>query len=258
MVTLDSVEITSYDIENLVIHWTVGTTDEDISSYSVTLYRANSPSPELSEYEIVASGISLEDYFYTDSTITGLYDIQRDWYYLLKVTEGNNDSIQPRKPAYRKKISDSYVIKEVVRRKNIVLNSKSGRDLKVLKRRTWGTHCSQCWDAILGRATQERCNTCFGTGWNGGFFSPINIKGSISASPKIHQIQVYGSWSPSDVIMYTTNFPPLSPRDIIIDDVNKRWIVTQVRPIQHKGFTIEQQVQMSVLQADDVSYEYEV
>jgi len=33
---------------------------------------------------------------------------------------------------------------------------------------------------------------------------------------------MFGEWMPSDTLLTMLNFPPLKPRDVIVDDVNKR------------------------------------
>ena len=77
-------------------------------------------------------------------------------------------------------------------RKTLVLNKKTGRDCKVLKRRTYGTYCTTCYDEVLFRATDPNCTECHGTGFKTGYFPAISMKAMINAAPKYNQITMFG------------------------------------------------------------------
>lgn len=122
----------------------------------------------------------------------------------------------------------------------------------LLKRRTWGEKCEEEWDDITQRYSGNKCDTCncYGTGIREGFFAPIKFKGMINARPKRDEITMFGEFKPSDVVLYTTNFPPLRPSDVVVED-EKKYIVLQVQPVERLGIAIEQRVQMSLLHPDD-------
>tara|TARA_Y100000004_G_scaffold196679_1_gene267555 strand:- start:623 stop:1429 length:807 start_codon:yes stop_codon:yes gene_type:complete len=264
MLTLKSLTVSSFDIDSLTLTWEFKSTTELITDYTIDVYRSESPtevttvSGVKANYDHIASGLSAETYSYKDTSIENIYDPFRQWYYRLLVTkEGTNKQffLGDSKPAYVNDNSLDKAYKEILRRKTLVLNKKTGRDCKVLKRRTFGTYCTTCYDEVLFRATDPDCTECHGTGFKTGYFPAISMKAMINAAPKYNQITMFGEFMPSDALLNTLNFPPLRPRDVIVDNINRRYLVRQVRPIEKNGVLIEQAVQISLISPDDYVYQ---
>jgi len=258
MLTLSSLDILTYDGQSYNISWDFIATEELITNYEVDIYRSESPVSGISQYEIVESGLSANLYSYVDTSISQLLDIGRPWFYKLGIHDLVTSGItyQPEPAAYLKDEVPDKIFREIVRRKNINLNNSrgSGRDFKIFKRRTWGTHCSVCWDSSLQRTTDSNCTTCSGTGWLNGYYDSLTIRGMKNTSPKLSQINMFGEWKPSDSLLYVLGYPPLKPKDIISDDDNHLWTVVQVRTIERLGYIIEQIVQMALLAQDELLY----
>lgn len=51
----------------------------------------------------------------------------------------------------------------------------NGRAAAILKRRSWGARCSKCTDPVLRDATRSTCKTCYGTGFDGGYWAPVRV-----------------------------------------------------------------------------------
>ena len=257
MIVLTSLSVTSFDLRYLQLAWSIETTSENIDNYALDIYRSESPGVSgLESYNILASGIPASDYDYLDYTVSGLSNPNRTWFYkfnVINIVTGATE-IQPTVPLYRKGQSTSYVTKEILRRKNLSLTKKSGTTFYLVKKRNSGTRCSRCWDSILQRAGNGTCPVCYGTGFLLGYYTPIEFKATSTTSPKYNQVMMFGEWKPSDKLLYTTMYPPITPRDFIVDDSNNRWIVLQCRFIQQLGFNIEQIVQTSLILPDDVIY----
>lgn len=257
MILIDTLDIRSYQSEQLTLTWVFKDTIELLEDYEIDVYRSENPGlSNFDGYDIVASGISANVFSYTDTGITGLYDPLRTWYYKLDVknTVTDDTSAQPEIAAYRKGNSTDRIALEIIRRKNIPLQRKVGRDFYILKRRTYGTHCTDCWDEVTGRMLISSCSTCYDTGWLDGYFEDIYLKGMMTVSPDHNQITMFGEWVPKDIVIHVLNFPPLRAKDIIVDDENNRWIVKQVVPTKMGGFIIEQSVQCSLIALDDIIY----
>jgi hypothetical protein len=232
-----------------LLHWEFSEESIIPSGLTLNVYRSQSPgNNDLTDYDIIASGLPL-DADYQDFTIQRLNDIV--WYY--KITTSDNTLLNSR-PAFIKGNSTDKVLKEVLRRKTLSLTRFTARSFNLLKRRTWGTHCSRCWDSTLFRCTDPNCHVCYGTGWTGGYFTPIVFKGQVNSSPKYNQILMFGEWKPSDIMLYTLNYPLMSPRDVVCDDEGKRWMVVQVRTLKKLGYIIEQQAQLALIANDDNIY----
>ena len=261
MILLETLDVNSYDLESLDLTWSFKSTPSaNFADFKLDVYRCEAPSSDISEYDLIASGISSTAYSYSDTTVSGLQHPQRLWYYKFKIKEYSgatvvDTDIQPAVPAYIHDLTDDKFHREILRRKNLVLNRYSGRTMKLIKHRSWGQHCPECWDEYLYRIKYDECPTCYGTGWVGGYFDPIEFKSLITPSPKYNQINMFGDWRPSDTMLTTVNFPPLQVRDVVVDERNARWMVKAVRTKEIKGFVIEQNIQASLISLEDDVYE---
>lgn len=258
MLILDYLTVTTYDGSSLNISWDFRPDISLISDYKVNIYRAEAPISDINQYDLIASGISANQYMYIDSSVAQLLDIDRSWFYKLGIYEATNSGIisyQPEQAAYLKNELPDKIFRRIIKQKNLTLKF-SGRNFKVVKKRTWGTHCPDCWDISLQRCTNPNCITCLGTGWINGYYDPISIKGMKNSSPKLNQINMFGEWKTSDSLLYILGFPPLKPKDIIIDDNNHLWTIVQVRTIERLGYIIEQIAQIASISQDELLYKY--
>ncbi|MBC8410389.1 MAG: hypothetical protein H8E12_16955 [Rhodobacteraceae bacterium] len=113
-------------------------TREDLTLYTLDVYKCEAPSSDITEYELVASGISANAYSYSDTSVSGLANPHREWFYKLEVTNTSTGakSVTPEPPAYVQDTTAEKTHREILRRKNLALNRYSGRSLKLLKRRS--------------------------------------------------------------------------------------------------------------------------
>lgn len=248
MVTLAEFNIVN-NYYNIYINWEFSEDSVIPSGSTINVYRSLTPgNNSLEEYDIIASGISIVGP-YIDTTITNLSFFE--WYYKITLSDG---TVLTPTPAYVKSDPKDYVIKQVISRKQLVLNKFIGRPFKLLKRIKWGEHCPKCWDGTLFRGVLSDCPICHGTGWVGGYYKPIPFLGQKNPSPKYNQITMFGEWRPSDALLTMLCYPLLSVQDIIIDDTKKRWLVAQVKLIEKQGYVIEQQAQLQGIPLDEAIY----
>jgi hypothetical protein len=147
MLTLQSLNVTISDIDSRTLSWTFKSTSEALSSYVLSVYRAESPGDDtLAGYSLITSGVAANTYGYVDTSLNNLYSPHRTWYYKLLISGvgTSNTSIVPTTAAYLQDDTADTTYNEILRRKSLAMNKYSGRDLKILKRRTFGTHCTVC------------------------------------------------------------------------------------------------------------------
>ncbi len=256
MLTPTSLTLATYDISSITVSWQFEPTTESVLNYKVDIYRAETPGVSgIGEYDIIASGISANSYSYQDTTVSGLTTPNRTWFYkiLVKNNLTSATKLYPDTPSYFKCTPD-YIAKNIIASKKLSLDKKVTRRMYLIKKYELGTRCTNCWDSILFRTTKANCDVCKGSGFITGYYDAIAFNATISAAPKYNQIMVWGNWSMSDRILYTIGYPPMKPKDVIIDDTNTRWLVGQVRTIEFKGYVVEQQVQLVYIQPDDIIY----
>lgn len=258
MLVINELTVAVNDGFSYLLSWDINPTSETISGYSIDIYRCEGPSSDISEYDLVASGISANSYIYTETSVSGLLNLHRNWYYKIEVI--NNSTLTSKiymdEPSYVRQTTTDNIHREIIRRKNLSLSRThySRRNFRLIKRRTWGVHCSVCWDEALMRASLGNCEVCKGTGWINGYYDPLIFYGMVNPSPKYNQINMFGEWMPSDVMLNVLNFPPITIKDLVVDDNRNIWVVRQVRTVERLGFIMEQSVQLSLVDPHDIVY----
>jgi len=262
MLYLENILISSYDVQSLNISWDIVSTTETVSGYGLDIYRSENPVWIAEDITSVVSGIYLDvETDYTDYTISGL-DITSQWSYrnyFLQVRNLTTQVVGTMYGPYKMETARDLTAQEIIRNHNITLRSTyGGRPFLVLKRKTNGQECTNCYEEITSRRTEEHCNTCYDTKWVGGYWTPIQIQGMMNAAPKRNQITVWGEWQASDVILTVSNYPILVPKDIIVDKLNRRWLVIQVRTVEKGLYILSQQAQLRLIVKGDVVYDFDV
>jgi len=260
VITLATLNVDAYRVNDLALSWTYASTTEALSGYHIDIYRSEAPitGSGLDEYELIASGILATTIVYTDTSLSGWFHHNRDWYYKLLITNSTTleQVVLPDTPAYLNKpgtVDRAYL--EILRRKTLVLNKKTKRTFYLLKRYTRGTRCTTCWDPIAFRVTQSDCVECKGTSWINGYFDPIEFIGMSNSSPTFQEITMFGNFMPSDTLLFTLNFPIFKAQDIVVDDNNDRWVVQNIISIRKLNKIIEQKLHLALIMADDPLYD---
>ncbi|MFA5428604.1 MAG: hypothetical protein WC279_10420 [Sulfurimonas sp.] len=98
------------------------------------------------------------------------------------------------------------------------LKSAAGIQLALLQRKYTGTPCSRCASPVTGEPEDPRCSVCFGTGFEGGYYTPLIINGLRGACSETAITQ--NAQSPVKRIIQSFILPPypvLQAGDHIID-----------------------------------------
>lgn len=128
----------------------------------------------------------------------------------------------------------NYLGLAVARNKNLLLERLVGTKCFVFIRRTFGTKCTHCYDQARQKSMTSYCLYCFGTTFEGGYFSPVQmylqlnplVKGNNkSALENTENLRIDGIW--------TTNYPILSPGDLIVEAEHQddRYVIET--PVMH-------------------------
>jgi hypothetical protein len=260
MIELINTYIDTFSVDQLNIHWEVQNTGEVISDYHLDLYRAET-SADISEFEYIASGIDPSLGLYEDNNLQKMgYSLNRKIYYYIKVihnTTGVNKNFGP----YTMQTVPDYAALEIIRRKNVLLNNKrySARTFKILKRRTWGDYCSRCFDPITQRVQDANCQTCYGTGIEGGYFQPMEIRGFRSQKSFRQLLNLFGKFEDNEVSFVLQGYPILTINDVLVDELNDRYkILDPVRHTEKGLYILEQQIRAEIINKTNIIYKVPV
>lgn len=141
----------------------------------------------------------------------------------------------------------------VVEEHNFLLEDVIGVPSLVYQRRRSGIQCTKCFDPIQKKRMISQCGTCYGTNWVGGFYNPIDCYIDFAPNPKTVQIQQWGEVQPNETQILMSNFPELSPGDIIREIRQGRlWRVTQVTETEKRRVPMLQFARVTEIKPGDI------
>lgn len=251
MLKVSNIRVRSLDLDFLDISWEVEDTSEDIQDYTFEVLRSEGPAGPWS-----ALTPKFQDtYLYRDAEAPRTGKL-RDLYYKIRVTK-TSASKTVDYPETVNGVGQEAELdlegSEIANRMKLLLSEYTGRLVWVFPIRTFGQRCD-CFDPNTSRRTRSQCNTCYDTGFVGGFHAPIQTYAQIDPHGKIKRHQLLADGEPIDTTARLANFPPLKPRDILVETENRRWRVGQVRVTEKLRAPIHQEVSLHMVPPTDIEY----
>lgn len=147
--------------------------------------------------------------------------------------------------------------RKILRDETVALKKANGIEFLLLKRRHFGTRCTAgCYDPATKEVMVTRCSTCYGTSWEGGYYTPITLLGRRLAS----QVQTStGQQTKDDVDMtrvQVLDFPRIDEGDLLVEKLhNRRFLVKQRYFTTLKTIPVHQTLTVSELNRQAVEYD---
>lgn len=248
MLELNSLTVDCWNLDYLVVSWSIKPTVENVGDYTFSVYRSNSPDGPFKQI----AGPLVNVFVYKDPSVN-LKSRWRKYYYKVKVDPENDPLYSPWIGPGFKRDQPDVIAREIVRRNELLLRQFVGIDAQVYIRKTWGQRCCECWDPIKQRKLQSNCLVCYNTGFVDGFFAPIPIKINFSPSPEMIR-QANFEQQPDATDAWMSNFPQISPGDVIIEDGCVRWRVAQASFTQKKRVKVHQVLQLVGINRNDIEF----
>ena len=252
MLEFNDLEVSVYNLDYLVVSWSIKPTTETISDYRFSVWRSNNPDGDFRQ--IVDDLDSV--FVYKDADVK-LKSKWRKYYYKVKITAVPPAVLDPHfsdeiGPESNDKEPDAIAV-EIVRRNELLLKNFVGVPTNVFIRRTWGQRCPECWDVIKNRKLKSQCSVCYNTGFVGGFHTPVETQVNFNPSPEMIRSASF-EMQPDQTAGWCSNYPPLSPRDIIVEDGRKRWRVVNVSKTEKLRTMVHQVLQLVRINQNDIEY----
>ena len=150
---------------------------------------------------------------------------------------------------------DRLIYREMVRREALTLDKFNGADFLLFRRIVNGTLCTDCIDEILQQAASNECPSCYGTGFQGGYYQSGRIQANLDEDSKLSP-QVAGPQEIAQLIGNLPGYPIVKFKDILVDPyTNKRYEIVSTVEDQFRTYNIRQTVTMSRLPPTDPSYQ---
>lgn len=145
-----------------------------------------------------------------------------------------------------------YIIDEL----NFLLEDSTGVPCFMHVRRRNGVLCGNCFDKISGKRLRSNCNVCYGTNWEGGFYKPLDGYVDFSPSPNATLIQEWGETQPNETDVLMSNYPQLSPGDLIRELRRQRlWRVVRIKETEKRRVPMMQFVRVVELNPKDIEHQ---
>jgi len=234
MAEFKTCQLHCYDYRYLTVSWDMaGIPTGPVITFD--LYRSESPE---GDFELIKKNIPSSRAHYHDWE-ANTKNKWRTIYYKIVYKEDGVDTVTS-DPIRIENALDAEAL-DIVRRQNLVLWYKSGRPGFFLIERSWGPRCTRCYNPASGRTMDPDCPECFGTKYSGGYFEPIfgYIAQSGLGSRKT-QITSLIEIQQGSRQFWTSNYPLLKPRDIFVDNMNRRWRIKQTYLTEKLGAYMRQ------------------
>lgn len=254
MIGITKLAVRSYDLDHLDIFWEIPETTEEIEEYDFFVLRsidgAAGPFKQL-------AGPFYNTFLFRDPEVHLLHR-WRQYYYKIRVVHRATQAAREYGPEWLRAKPDRLAL-EFQRRENLLFQEFIGRAVFLFPALTFGQRCANCWDRgpldnTIGRQTQQNCQSCFDTTWLGGFATPVLFFAQIDPSPKAVQRTDLEEHQFVHTTGRTSAFPPLKPKDMIVEAENKRWLVNTSTPTQKLRSAVRQELKLYELAKDDIKF----
>lgn len=150
-----------------------------------------------------------------------------------------------------------YIWKEGIRRNQWILE-QGGERVRLFVMKVAGVKCpcdqTDPKSLEYGKQPSNRCKTCFGTGWIGGYEGPYDvIIAPDDAEKRISQSE-YGRRKEHSYEIFMGPSPVMSQRDFIVKQNNDRYSIGPVRRPSARGSILQQHFTIAYIDSPDIRY----
>jgi hypothetical protein len=142
-----------------------------------------------------------------------------------------------------------------------------GEPCRILKRKSAGARCTECWSFTRRQRTKTHCDTCNGTGFIDGFYDPIDTQMAFDSDPRKSDSQKEWETVHDTKRARISNTPLVRPKDLLVNcDDAKRYVITHIETtklprlspnlntLSKQNYIISQLLTLEELNADDNEY----
>jgi hypothetical protein len=252
VIDVQRLRVRSLDVDFHEISWEIAPTTEDIFDYTFQVLRSEGAE---GPYEPVAPEFE-DQYLFVDNSIRRGH-AYRKMFYRLHVKHKASGDTKEWGPVTQEADAD-LIATEIRKHMNILFREFAGRRCWVLPVRTFGSRCGACWNPTLQKRRISGCLTCFDTGFTRGFMRPIEAWVQFDPNAKAEQNMATGPTQQHNTTARLGYYPPIKPRDIIIEGENKRWRVVQITTTEQLRAPLHQECSLHEIPKTDIEYRVEL
>jgi len=144
---------------------------------------------------------------------------------------------------------------DITRREWVFLRKFAGVPSLIFKRKVSGKRCPICWSYKYQKMMSDHCDSCYNTSFEGGYYKPVYTLAQYDPLVKSELEMEFGKTEPSELRGWTTNFPVISPRDLIyrIPD-GKMFLIEAIENTEMQSTVVRQILSLTELDKEMVEY----
>lgn len=145
-----------------------------------------------------------------------------------------------------------FIWREAILRNRWILE-QGGERVKIFLRKRMGQTCPN-HQQNYGQAYND-CPICLGTSIIGGYLGPYDAIIAPPETDKMIELADMGLHIRYDWATWTTNYPLLNTRDVVVRQNNERYVIGPVNPQGSRGAIYQQHFTMSIIDQADIRYQ---
>lgn len=248
---IQKLKVRSLDVDFHEVSWETASTTEDVFDYSFQILRSEGPE---GPYESISPEMD-DQYIFIDNSIRRGHLFAK-LHYKLRLKHKLSGDTKEFGPVAKDPDAD-LVAEELRKHINLLMREFIGRRCWVFPVRTFGQRCGACWNEALQKRRSSGCITCYDTGFVRGYHRPIESWISIDPAAKAEQNTNVGPMQQVNTTGRMGYYPPLKPRDLIVEGENNRWRVVQINQTEQLRAPLRQELQLHLVPKSDIEYRIE-
>jgi hypothetical protein len=246
MIVVNEFRVVMVEVEALRLYWTIEPTSEDIAEYDFSVLRSGS---ETGPFQLLASGLNFQ---YVDGEANN-YSAERNYFYIVRVTHKETKKYKDFGPQYNQFPTDPVGL-ELIRKKNVYLRTQTGLPAFLYKKKTFGQYCPNCFDTIKQRVSKTNCEVCFGSGFAGGYWKPIELYVNRAIPDSVTKTIGFNKTA-GNLVVETSNYPIIGAGDFLLfPQTGDRYRVVSITVHTRMGGPIGQYVNLTEINRSDIEY----
>lgn len=240
----------SFDLDHLDLFWEIEDFNGellDIRRFDFYVLRSEAM---FGGYEIIG-GPYKDTYRFRDVS-PALMHKWRELYYKLRIVDTETQEAEEFGPTAQQGEPDLIAL-EIMRQEDVLFREFAGRRCWLFPVRTFGAKCT-CFDKAMGRRTRSNHMPCFDTGYLGGYLSPVECYVQIDPAAQNPTVTPLMEQQNTNTSMRLLSFPPVKPKDILVEAENKRWRVATVNTTQRLRAVVHQEVAVHEIPRGDIEF----
>ena len=145
---------------------------------------------------------------------------------------------------------------EIQRREYWLLSRFAGISSYLFRRKNYGQRCTTCWNPITEQVTRDNCPNCIGTGFEGGYWTPVNIFLQYDPTPNNLVKDYVGQDEENVITAWTISMPDIRLGDILIRQNSwEGYEITKIQTTELQGNVVRQILTLTQLSKGAVEFE---